>query len=135
MIFRQDIRIEFNHCDPAGIVFYPRFFEMGNSVVESFFREVVGLPFDRLMQQREGVPAAAIATVFHAPARLEEVLEWRLGVTKLGRTSLGLHIEAHGDGRHRLSIDMTVVYTTEQGRPQHWPEAVRARISDFMETT
>lgn len=135
MIFRQNIRIEFNHCDPAGIVFYPRFFEMTNSVVESFFREVATLPFDRLMQQREGVPAAAIATVFHAPARLEEVLEWRLEVPRLGRTSLALHIEAHGAGRHRLSTDMTVVYITEHGRPQRWPEAVRARISDFMEAS
>ena len=29
--------IRFRHCDPAGIVFYPRFIEMAHSVVEDFF--------------------------------------------------------------------------------------------------
>ena len=41
MIYYRTIQVEFNHCDPAGIVFYPRYFEMTNSVVEIFFREVV----------------------------------------------------------------------------------------------
>ena len=32
--FSQDIG--FRHCDPAGIVFYPRYFEMMNDAVELF---------------------------------------------------------------------------------------------------
>ncbi|MCC7319873.1 MAG: thioesterase family protein [Rubellimicrobium sp.] len=133
MIYRREIRIEFGHCDPAGIVFYPRFFEMTNSVVESFFREVLLMPYDLLMRAGGGVPTVAITTEFHAPAMLEEVLEWRLAVTKVGRTSAGFHIEAHGDGRHRLSCDITLVHIAAGGRPQRWPDAVRARICDFME--
>ncbi len=43
----RQIRVEFNHCDPAGIVFYPRYFEMANSVVENFFRDEVDYPFAR----------------------------------------------------------------------------------------
>ena len=29
-VFRHSIDVMFQHCDPAGIVFYPRFFEMMN---------------------------------------------------------------------------------------------------------
>ena len=44
-MYERLIQIEFNHCDPAGIVFYPRYFEMVNSVCENFFREVAGLSY------------------------------------------------------------------------------------------
>ena len=41
MLYHRLYPIEFNHCDPAGIVFYPRYFEMTNSVVENFFADEV----------------------------------------------------------------------------------------------
>ena len=33
MTFTTQRKVRFQHCDPAGIVFYPRYFEMINSVV------------------------------------------------------------------------------------------------------
>ena len=97
-MYERLIQIEFNHCDPAGIVFYPRYFEMTNSVCENFFREVAGLSYAMMMAKGEGCPTAGMEVNFHAPARLEEVLDWRLQVTRLGTTSIAHRIEAHGDG-------------------------------------
>ena len=51
MAYARTIPVEFNHCDPAGIVFYPRYFEMVNSVVENFFLEDVGYSFARMMAE------------------------------------------------------------------------------------
>lgn len=133
MLYRQSIRIEFNHCDPAGIVFYPRYFEMTNSVCESFFREVAGYSYADMMGRGEGCPTAWMEVNFHAPARLEEVLDWRLQVTRLGTSSITHRIEAHGGGIHRLTADLTQVYITAEGRPQPWPQQVRDRITAHME--
>jgi 4-hydroxybenzoyl-CoA thioesterase len=138
MLYRQPIRIEFNHCDPAGIVFYPRYFEMTNSVCESFFREVAGHSYAVMMANGEGVPTARMEVNFHAPSRLEEVLDWRLQVVKLGNSSITLHIEAHGeaqsDGQHRITADLVLVFvSTKDGRPQPWTDAMRAKITALME--
>ncbi|MFZ1468742.1 MAG: thioesterase family protein [Paracoccaceae bacterium] len=135
MIFHHPQRIEFNHCDPAGIVFYPRYFEMTNSTVETFFREVAGHSYAAMMLDREGVPTARIEANFHAPSRLEEVLDWQLTVTRLGGSSITFHLEAHCDGSHRLTADLTLVYVASNGRPQPWPPAVRDRITAYMEAT
>lgn len=135
MIYSRDIRIEFNHCDPAGIVFYPRYFEMTNSVAENFFREVGGYSYDAMMRDGGGVPTARLETTYHLPSRLGEVLDWRLTVTKLGTTSIGLHLEAHCGGTHRVTADLTLVFVNAQGRPQPWPDAVRARIAAYQEAT
>ncbi len=135
MIWHRPIRIEFNHCDPAGIVFYPRYFEMTNSVVENFFREVAGLPYEVMMAAGEGVPTAKLETVFHAPSRLGEIIDWRLGVKTLGRSSVGLHLEAWCADSHRVTADLVLVYIGGQGRPQPWPPTVRDRIAAFQEKT
>ena len=133
MLYRQSIRIEFNHCDPAGIVFYPRYFEMTNSVCESFFREVAGYSYADMMGRGEGCPTAWMEVNFHAPARLEDVLEWRLQVMRLGTSSITHRIEAHGGGIHRLTADLTQVFVTAKGRPQPWSQAMRDRITAHME--
>jgi 4-hydroxybenzoyl-CoA thioesterase len=44
MLFSINQKVLFKHCDPAGIVFYPRYFEMINDCVEAFFDEI-GTPF------------------------------------------------------------------------------------------
>ena len=92
MIYRRQIQIEFNHCDPAGIVFYPRYFEMTNSVAENFFREVAGNSYAAMMQTMSGVPTARLETDFHAPSRLGEVLDWRLHLLRLGRSSVEFRV-------------------------------------------
>ncbi len=133
MIYRRDIRIEFNHCDPAGIVFYPRYFEMLNSVVENFFRDVARHPFEAMMLDDTGVPTARVEMSYTAPSRLGEVLNWRLTVARLGRAALDLKVEAWGSDIKRLTAEMTVVHV-KAGRPQSWPDAVRARTLQFTET-
>ena len=133
MIFRQDIRVGFNHCDPAGIVFYPRYFEMANRVCESFCREVAGHSYGAMMAAGEGVPMARIEVDFQAPSRLEEVLDWRLAVLRLGRTSVTVRLAAERGGQRRLSAALTLVFVDGAGRPKPWPQDVRDRITSFME--
>ena len=133
MHFRFPQKILFKHCDPAGIVFYPRYFEMTNSVAENFFRDVAGHPYEAMMEHGTGVPTARIEVDFQAPSRLGEVLDWRLEVTRLGGSSISLRITAHGGDLQRLSIAQTLVFVTGTGRPQPWPPAIRDRITAFME--
>jgi len=75
-------KVLFRHCDPAGIVFFPRCFEMINDCVEHFFDEYLGLPFEVLLRT-QGVPTAEISTRFLAPSRHGDRLVLVLTVTKV----------------------------------------------------
>jgi hypothetical protein len=60
--------VRFAHVDPAGIVFYPRYFEMLNGAIEDFFAEAAGADFASLHLERGiGVPTARLHTEFAAP--------------------------------------------------------------------
>lgn len=137
MIYHRLIPVEFNHCDPAGIVFYPRYFEMTNSVAENFFREVAGQSYGAMMASQQGVPTARLEADFHAPSRLGDMLDWRMGLTKVGRTSVGATLEAWCDGQVRVTVRLVLVFvSSDSGRlvPKGWPMDIRAKLTHFMET-
>jgi 4-hydroxybenzoyl-CoA thioesterase len=132
--FTLQQKVRFQHCDPAGIVFYPRYFEMVTAVVEEWFAQRLGVPFETLHGPLgAAVPTASISVDFHAPSRLGDVLEFRLRPTRIGRSSVGLAIEAHCGAERRLSMESTLVFTKEgASKPDAWPENIRARISQGL---
>ena len=132
MSYTRSIPVEFNHCDPAGIVFYPRYFEMTNSVVENFFAEVGGYSFARMMAEGQGVPTARLETNFHAPSRLGDRLDFTLAVTRIGGASIGFTLTARCGPELRITADLTLVWV-QTGRPAPWPEALRHRLAAHLE--
>lgn len=135
MSYRRHIRVEFNHCDPAGIVFYPRYFEMTNSVLENFFREEVGYPYHAMMQDGISVPTARIETDFRAPSRLGDVLDWDLVVERLGGSSVTFRLAASCDATLRLTARQTMVWLGTDKRPSRWPDHIRAALAAHLEDT
>ncbi|MBP6738144.1 MAG: acyl-CoA thioesterase [Rhodobacteraceae bacterium] len=133
MPYQRLTQIEFNHCDPAGIVFYPRYFEMVNSVVENFFADVVGRSFAQMhLGQGNGVPTVRIEAEFVAPSRLGEKVLFTLEIVKLGGASAEFAIRAALGAEERMRLRLTLVWI-EAGRAAPWPQEMRARMVTFME--
>ena len=133
MTYTREIQIEFNHCDPAGIVFYPRYFEMTNSVVENFFNDVVGRSFASMHRgTANGVPTVALAAEFVAPSRLGDKVLFSLTIEKIGRSSVSLKIAGHMGAELRLRVALTLVWIDGM-KAAAWPDAMRARLIAYME--
>ena len=124
-VYRQEIK--FRHCDPAGIVFFPRFFEMMNDTVEAFFADRLGFPFSD-MHKTSGVPTAQINATFQAPSRLGDILEIALRCTRLGRSSLDLTYDARCGAEQRFTGESTLVFIDKTGKSQPWTDRVRALL-------
>lgn len=133
MRFSIDQKVLFKHCDPAGVVFYPRYFEMINDCVEAFFCEI-GLPFETL-HETAAVPTVQISTTFHAPSRHGDQLVITLEVVRIGGSSLGLSVVAIAGDVRRFSAEPTLVYVNPAGRPQGWPQTLRDALSPYLRST
>ncbi len=127
-IFNQ--KVLFKHCDPAGIVFYPRYFEMINDCVEMFFYEI-GMPFEDV-HNSGAVPTVQISTTFQKPSRHGDQLVISLDVTRVGGSSLDLSIQAFCADERRFSTKSTLVYVSPEGRSQKWPDAIRDAFSPYI---
>ena len=127
--FRRSETVRFQHCDPAGIVFYPRYVEMVNATVEDWFA-ALGCSFAELHgPMKAGIPAVALNVEFRAPSRLGQELAFAVLIDRRGRSSVTLRIECSCAQEARFVATVTLVYislTDYRARP--WPEAIGAAI-------
>jgi 4-hydroxybenzoyl-CoA thioesterase len=133
MKYQKSIRVEFNHCDPAGIVFYPRYFEMFNSVIENFFAEAVGVSFaDMHVEPGCGTPVVDAQARFSNPTRLNEVLLYTLVIENISRSTLTVLITAENKGEKKLEARIVSVWM-KNWKSQRWPEAMREKMLPYLE--
>lgn len=113
MVFERAKRIRFSHCDPAGIVFFPRYAELLNEVVEDWFAEGIGTDFRSLISDhRLGIPVVRLELDFLSPARLGDMLTFRLKVTAVGSKSVQLAVEAARGEVLCVRAALTIVLTS-----------------------
>ena len=135
--YRAKIPIRFTHCDPAGIVFYPRYFEMFNDLVEDWFRDGLQFPFPHLINRRGwGVPTVHLEVDFVAPSTFGEELDAQLRVQTVGATSIGLEIVLSGprnDARVRARFTLVLIdRKTYKAIPL--PDDLRAKVLEFRQS-
>ncbi|GIL04335.1 acyl-CoA thioesterase [Betaproteobacteria bacterium PRO7] len=125
--------VRFAHCDPAGIVFYPRFFEIAHEAKEEWFRAIAGVPFQQFVGTRgRGLPIVRLEADFFAASRHGDELDIAITVAQLGRSSLHLHYAFACGGEPRLAIRTVIVQTDlRTGRPVPIDGELRERIEAF----
>ena len=89
------VRVGWGDCDPAGIVFYPRFYAWMDTVSHVLAREM-GLSREAMLPPGPdmlGFPVVGSQAEYLAPARMDDLLEVRTWVARVGRSSLSLRHE------------------------------------------
>lgn len=89
------VQVGWGDCDPAGIVFYPRFYAWMDMVSHVLAREM-GIPRESMIPPGTdmlGFPVVGTQAQYLTPARMDDVLEVRTWVSRVGRSSLSLRHE------------------------------------------
>ena len=128
--FERKALVRFGHCDPAGIVYYPRYFEMLNALVEDWFTQGLGVDYAQLLgQRRVGMPTVHLIVDFKRISRMGDELTQHLCVRKLGRASLALAVEFDGLDGLRVGFEQVLVCTSlETHATMTFPEDLRAAL-------
>ena len=97
--FRRRYRIEWGQCDPAGIVYAPRYLDMfGENTILLF--EAAGLPKKRQMTQELGIlgfPMVDVSARFLRPTAYGDDVVIETAAPEFGNSSLTI--------AHRLLLD------------------------------
>jgi 4-hydroxybenzoyl-CoA thioesterase len=88
--FVHQTPVRFADVDHAGIVYYPRFFDLFHVAFEEFFRARLGPRgyLDVLDRRRLGFPAVRAACDYRAPLRFGDDASIALTVTRVGARSV-----------------------------------------------
>ena len=90
--------IEWGQCDPAGIVYYPRYFDMFNESTIHLFA-AAGYPKHEMLERFDmiGYPMIATNASFHLPSTFGDTVTIRSFVAGWGRSSFEIrHDLLHG---------------------------------------
>jgi 4-hydroxybenzoyl-CoA thioesterase len=92
---RKKIHIEWGDCDPAGIVYYPRYFAYFDNCTAALFA-AAGLPKHEMLRHYKivGIPMVDTRAKFLAPSRFGDDVEVESTITEWRRSSF--------DVQHRL---------------------------------
>lgn len=134
MNFETARTVRFADCDPAGIVFFPQYLVMLNTLVEEWFDEALHMPYAQLIGERRlGLPTVRLEVDFTAVSRHGERLTQRLAVARVGRSALELQHEFLGGDELRLRARQVLVCTSlHTHRPQPLPDDVRAALQPYL---
>jgi acyl-CoA thioester hydrolase len=124
-------------CDAQGIVYngaYLGYLEIGQA---EYYRN---LGFAIYIIPKSGYFDFAVVKStqeFKAPAKVDEIIELHVRISKIGTTSLILNLEIYPEGSDRLLTSIETVYVgydaaTESSRPV--PDAIRQLVTHFEET-
>jgi 4-hydroxybenzoyl-CoA thioesterase len=133
---RREIRIEWGDCDPAGIVFYPRYFAMFDGNTSALLEQALGMR--KFEAQRAfdfaGFPLVTTRAKFLIPNRYGDDVVIETSITEVRRSSFEIAHRLLKDGELSVDASETRVwvgpFAAERGkfRAQPIPQQVVDRL-------
>ena len=98
---RLDIKVRWSEADPAGIAFYPRFFEWFDMATEALF-ESLEMPWPVLFIRYRvvGVPIVDVGARFASPVRYGDIMTIRASVGYVKEKTFRIDHEVSVGERH-----------------------------------
>ena len=106
-----------------------------HELVEDWFNRGLGIDYaDFISKERRGLPTAHIDCDFRAPSKIGETVQMRLGVKRVGTSSLTLAVSVHMGGEVRVTANQVLVLISlEDGSVLPIPPSLRKRFERFMQ--
>lgn len=130
MSFVFETPVRFAHCDPAGIAYYPRLFELVDAAIEDWTAAVLGVARAEMHGPRRlGLPTVDLHADFTAPCRLGEMLAIAVDVGEVGNSSVALTATATAGAAPRFAVRLKqVLMNLDTLRAEPWPAQWRERL-------
>ncbi len=98
----RNVRIVWGDCDPAGIVYYPRYFDMFDTSTTALFERALGMTKFQFVKAYDllGYPMVDTRARFLVPTRYGDDVVIETVITEIRRSSF--------DVRHRLTKEGTL---------------------------
>lgn len=97
---RRTRRIKWSECDPAGIVYYPRYYEMFDTGTARLFEKALGMSVAQIFKHFDaiGIPLVNSRARYLIPIWFSDDVEIETTVTEFRRSSFEMQHRVFKDG-------------------------------------
>jgi len=136
LVVTHRYRVDWGHCDPAGIIFNPNYFAWMDAGCHNLFK-AAGVPFAEMMATSSfiGCPLIKNEAKFSKPAYYDDVVTLSSQVESFGRKSFRLHHRfTHSDDELAIGQEIRVWAYSDHAdsrkiRAEPVPNKVRQAVS------
>jgi 4-hydroxybenzoyl-CoA thioesterase len=116
---RRTVHVEWGDCDPAGIVYFPRFFEFFDASTAGLF-EKAGLPKPEMLKKYGivGIPMVDTRAQFLVPASFGDTVEIESRIADWGNSSFTVEHKLYKNGKLAAEAFEKRVWTVREPGPE-----------------
>ena len=137
-VFKTQRTVRFGECDPAGVVYYPVYFDWFHQTMEMWFEDALEISYAEVIK-KYGFPAVETSASYRAPVFMGEVVDVLLSLKKLGKSSVRFQMVVMGAEQKVRTIGMvqTVCIPIQDGKFQfqssNLPDELRNKMALYVE--
>jgi YbgC/YbaW family acyl-CoA thioester hydrolase len=130
MPFQHDLTVRFYETDPAGIVFFGRYFEYCQAAYEELFRTMASR--DDETDRTWGMPVIRVESDFLRPARLGERLTVAVTVEQVAKYTVTLTYRISGGDGPKATVRIAHAFVDRKTfKPTAPPESLRLALEEI----
>ncbi|MDC0555226.1 acyl-CoA thioesterase [Euryarchaeota archaeon] len=137
MTFLSSRRIDFPMVDSAGIVYYPRFWDLAHRFYEESWEYTCGIHYNEVLENhRLGFPLVHSEANFHHPLSYGDTATCKLKIKRIGNTSITWDFEIFNQDEILCwtSVQTTVCTSMDEiTKKVSVPEWMREGLSKIQE--
>jgi YbgC/YbaW family acyl-CoA thioester hydrolase len=107
--FQHQLRVRFQHTDPAGIVFFANIFVYCHEAYEELMR-AGGMPLEEFVtgKREQALPLGHAEATFKRPFRAGQLVTVQVSVGRIGERSFRLEYDLYSESKEHLASAATV---------------------------
>lgn len=131
--------VRFGECDPAGVTYYPVYFDWFHQAMEACFEEHLNVPYATMIET-VGFPAVHTSATFKQPLPVGEHLSIQVTIANMGRSSIGWRFTVRNANGDVATVgDVKTVCIAVNGgdfqfSPVPVPDVVRSGLESLIES-
>ena len=130
--------VRFGECDPAGVVYYPVFFNWFHELMETWFECGLDISYADCIKD-VGFPAKSTQADFFRPCAMGERLKIELYLSRLSNRSMTIEVDIWGaDNKQKAhgQVICVCIGVSSEGfrfKPQEIPISLRQKMEYFLQ--
>ncbi|MEE2931943.1 MAG: tol-pal system-associated acyl-CoA thioesterase [Pseudomonadota bacterium] len=124
-------RVYYEDTDAGGIVYYANYLKFAERARSELLRSIGSGNIEVMVEFGVSFAVSSCAIKYRLPAKLDDMLEVRTGVAKIGGATMTMIQEVYRESDRLVEMNVQMACLNKAGRPTRLPKLIRESVSSF----
>ena len=125
------LRVYYEDTDAGGIVYYANYLKFAERARSEFLRSIGSGNIEVMVEFGISFAVSRCTIKYRRPAKLDDMLEVRTGVAKIGGATITMIQEVYRGSDRLVEMNVQMACLNKVGQPTRLPQKIRGSVSSF----